>query len=153
MPSALKQKLAEDLKQAMRSGEELLVSVLRMALASVHNREIQLLKKEGGLSDEEVVEVLQGEVKRRRDAVAEFEKGGRGELAEKEKKEMDLLAVYLPAEISDQELERILKEGIRETGAASQKDFGKVMKAVMPVLKGKASGDRISAILKRLLPA
>lgn len=148
---ALKQKLEEDLKRALKGGDAFKTSVLRMTQSAAHNREIQLLKKETGLSDEEILEVIKGEVKKRRDAAGEFAKGGREELAAKELKEAELLAAYLPPEISDEELERILKEGIREAGGAGAKDFGKVMKTVMPVLKNRASGDRISAILKKLL--
>jgi len=148
---SLREKLEEDLKTAMKAGDALRVSTLRMAQSAIHNKEIQLLKKDTGLSDEETVEVLKSEVKKRKDAVLEFGKAGRTDLAEKEKKEAEILSAYLPAEMSDEDLERILKYGIREVAASGEKDFGKVMKASMPVLKGKASGDRISAMLKKLL--
>jgi len=147
----LSQRMDEDLKAAMKAGDAFKTSVLRMVSATVHNREIQLQKKEDGLSDEEVVEVLRGEVKKRNDASEEFKKGGRDDMALKEKKEAEMLSVYLPPEISEEELERILQNGIREAAAESEKDFGKVMKIVMPILKGKAYGDRISNALKRLL--
>jgi len=148
---SLKQKIEEDVKTSLKAGEVLKVSVLRMALGAVHNREIQLLKKGSGLSDEEVLEVIRGEVKKRKDASEEFRKGGREDLVKKELEEAGILGAYLPPEISDEELERILKDGVREAGAAKAGDFGKVMKIVMPTLKGKASGDRISSNLKRLL--
>ena len=148
---SLREKLEEDLKTAMKAGDALRVSTLRMAQSAIHNKEIQLLKKDTGLSDEETVEVLKSEVKKRKDAVLEFGKAGRTDLAEKEKKEAEILSAYLPAEMSDEDLERILKYGIREVAASGEKDFGKVMKASMPVVKGKASGDRISAMLKKLL--
>lgn len=151
MAESLKQRIEEDLKRALKAKEELKISTLRLAQSAAHNREIQLLKKETGLSDSEIVEVLQHEVKKRRDAAEEFHKAGREDLAEKEKKEAEILSVYLPAEISDEDLERILREGIREAGASGEKDFGKVMKVAMPLLKGKASGERISSFLKRLL--
>ncbi|MBI2610182.1 GatB/YqeY domain-containing protein [Candidatus Giovannonibacteria bacterium] len=151
MAEGLKQKLNEDLKTSMKAGAALKISVLRMAMTAVHNREIQLLKKTEGLSDEEIIEVLRTEVKKRNDSASEFQKGGRMDLAEKENAEAVILAEYLPAEISDEDLMRILKDGIREEGATGEKDFGKVMKAVMPVLKGKASGGRISSALKKLL--
>ena len=147
----LSKKIEEDLKLAMKSGEQLKVSVLRMTQAAIHNKEIQLLKKEIGLSDQEVTEVLESEVKKRKDAATEFEKAGRLELAQKEKAEAGILSTYLPTQMPDEDLERILKEGIREVAASSQKDFGRVMKVAMPILKGKASGDRISAMLKKLL--
>ena len=148
---SLREKLEQDIKSAMKSGDSLRVSALRMTQAAIHNKEIQLLKKEIGLSDQEVIEVLQSEVKKRKDAATEFEKAGRSELAQKEKAESEILSTYLPAQMSDEDLERILEEGIREAGASSQKDFGRVMKVAMPILKGKASGDRISAMLKKLL--
>lgn len=151
MPGELSQKIDLDLKSAMKAGESLKVSTLRMAQNAIHNKAIQLLKKETGLSDEEMIEVLKSEAKKRRDAAEEFEKAGRKDLAEKEISEQKIIQNYLPEEISDRELERILNEGIRESGASGEKDFGKVMKVSMPILKGKASGDRISAVLKKLL--
>lgn len=147
----LAKKIEEELKIAMKAGEALKVSTLRMVQSAIKNKEIQLLKKETGLSDAEIEEVIKSEVKKRRDAADEFAKGGRTELAQKEKTEMEMLKKYLPAEISDEDLERILKEGIREVAAVSEKDFPKVMKVSMPILKGKATGDRISAVLKKLL--
>ncbi|MDP3785265.1 MAG: GatB/YqeY domain-containing protein [bacterium] len=147
----MKQKIEEDVKTSLKAGEALKVSVLRMALGAAHNREIQLLKKGSGLSDEEVLEVVRGEVKKRKDASEEFKKGGREDLVKKELAEAEILSAYLPPEISEDELLRILKDGVREAGAAKAEDFGKVMKIVMPILKGKASGDRISSNLKRLL--
>ncbi len=151
MAEGLGKKIAEDLKSAMKASDALRVSTLRMAQSSIKNKEIALLKKEVGLSDEEICDVLKNEVKKRNDAAVEFEKAGRIELSGKEKSEAFILSVYLPQELSDEEIKRILKEGIREAGATSQADFGKVMKVSMPVLKGKASGDRISAMLKKLL--
>ncbi len=147
----MKQKIEDDAKTSLKAGEALKTSVLRLALTAIHNREIQLLKKDRGLSDEEVLEVIRSEAKKRKDAAEEFKKGGREDLVKKELEEAEILAGYLPPEISEEELIRILKDGAREAGAVRAEDFGKVMKVVMPVLKGKASGDRISSNLKRLL--
>ncbi len=147
----MKQKIEDDAKSSLKAGEALKTSVLRLALTAIHNREIQLLKKDRGLSDEEVLEVIRSEAKKRKDAAEEFKKGGREDLVKKELEEAEILAGYLPPEISEEELIRILKDGVREAGAVRAEDFGKVMKVVMPVLKGKASGDRISSNLKRLL--
>ncbi len=151
MGQALKKTIEERIKEAMKSGDAGRLSVLRMVLSAIRNREIQLLKKDAGLSDEEVLEVIRSEVKKRKDSIEEFTKGNRPELAEKEKTEMGMLVGYLPPELPDEELERILKDGIREIGAKTKADFGKVMKVSMAVLKGKASGERISAILNQLL--
>lgn len=147
----LKQKLEEDAKQALKSGQTLKVSVLRMTLAAIANREIELLKKEIGLSDEEVIEALKYEFKKRKDASQEFRRGGRPALAQKEDSEAEIIQAYLPAELSDSELERIVEESVRETAAKGPADFGMVMKAAMAVLKGKASGERVSGAVKRTL--
>jgi len=144
----LKEKIESDIKDAMRAKDSLRLSVLRMLMSAVKNKEIDLRKKEDGLADEEVLEVMRYEVKKRKDSIEEFKKGERLDLAEKEAKELEILTAYLPPEISDQEISRIVEEGLRESGASGSEDFGKAMKAIMPVLKGKASGDRISAILR-----
>ncbi len=147
----LKKKIEDDLKSAMRSGEALKVSVLRMVLASIANREIEVLKKDVGLSDEESLDILSKELKKRKDAAGEFRRGGREETALKEESEAKIISSYLPAEISDEDLGRIVEESVREAGAGGPGDFGKVMKVAMAVLKGKASGDRVSDAVKKAL--
>lgn len=141
----LKEKITEDQKTALKSGDALRLSTLRMLSAAMSNKEIELRKKDVGLSDQEVFEIIASEAKRRRDAAGEYENGGREDLAEKEKAELKILLEYLPPEISDEELLRVVKDGIREAG---DKNFGKVMKVIMPVLKGKAAGDRIARVLQ-----
>ena len=147
----LKQTLEADLKEAMKAGNDVVRSTLRMLLSAGRNKEIEIRKKDIGLSDEEVIETINTEVKRRRDAIEGFQKGSRPELAAAEEAELLVLQKYLPPELADEELARVVQNGIRETNAKSEKDFSAVMKAIMPVLKGKASGDRISAIVKREL--
>jgi len=147
----LKKKIEDDLKGAMRSGEALKVSVLRMVLASIANREIEVLKKDVGLSDEESLDVLSKELKKRKDAAGEFRRGGREETALKEESEAKIISSYLPPEISDDDLKRVVEESVREAGAEGPGDFGKVMKTAMAVLKGKASGDRVSDAVKKAL--
>ncbi|MBI4119559.1 MAG: GatB/YqeY domain-containing protein [Parcubacteria group bacterium] len=149
--AGLKQKISEDQKSAMKAGDALRLSVLRMLSAAISNKEIELRKKETGLSDDEVMNVISSEVKKRRDAIEGYRKGGRAEQAQKEEKEMTILKEYLPPEISDEELRAIVKKGVQDSGAEGEKDFAKVMKTIMPSLKGKASGDRISAILREEL--
>lgn len=144
----LKDKIAEDQKNALKKGDPLRLSTLRMLSAAVANKEIELRKKDVGLSDQEVLGVISSEAKRRKDAVYEYKKGGREDLAQKEEAELKILQSYLPPEISDEDLRRIIKDGIREAG---DKNFGKIMKVIMPILKGKASGDRISEALKEEL--
>lgn len=147
----LKQKLSEDLKDALKKKDEVRVSSLRMVLAVVVNKEIETRKKDIGLSDEEVLEVLLSETKKRKDSVTEFRKGGREDLVAIEEKELAILKNYLPAEMPDEEIKRIVKDGLRESGAGSMSDFGKVMKVIMPILKGRADGDRVSSMVREAL--
>lgn len=151
MANTLKQKLNQDLKEALKKKDEMTVSVLRMVLSSILNKEIEFRKKDIGLSDSEVLETLSSEVKKRKDSVREFEKGGRFDLAEREKEELEILKNYLPPEMPDEEIIRIVGEGIREANAESEKDFSKVMKVVMPILKGRAGGDRVTKIAREML--
>lgn len=147
----LKQKIFDDLKSALKSSDAVRLSTLRMLSAAIANKEIELRKKDIGLSDGEVLDAISSEARRRKDSITEYEKAGRTELAQKEREELAILQSYLPPEIAEDELARIVKDGIREAGATSEKDFGKVMRIVMPILKGKASGDRISLVLKKEL--
>lgn len=147
----LKQKISENQKSALKGGNKEELSTLRMLLAAISNKEIDLRKKDIGLSDGEVLDVLNSEVKKRKDAVFEYKKAGRDDLANKEEIEFNILKKYLPPEISEEDLIRIVRDGIREAGAMSVTDFPKVMKAIMPTLKGKASGDRISETVKKEL--
>ena len=145
---SLKQKISEAQKNALKGGKKDELSALRMLSAAISNKEIELRKKDIGLSDSEVLDVINSEVKRRKDAILEYKNAGREESAQKEEFELNVLKQYLPPEISDDDLLRIVRDGIREVGATNTTDFPKVMKAVMPTLKGKASGDRISKAVK-----
>ena len=147
----LKQTISDDLKSALKASEAIRLSTLRMLSAAIANKEIELRKKDIGLSDGEVLDVVSSEARRRKDSITEYDKAQRIELAQKERDELTILQSYLPPEIADDELVRIIRAGIREAGATSEKDFGKVMKVIMPILKGKASGDRIAAVLKKEL--
>jgi|SRR3989338_8793793 len=147
----LKEKIADDQKSALKGGDTARLSTIRMLSAAIANKEIELRKKDIGLSDEEILGVISSEAKRRKDAICEFEKANRAELVQKEQGELAILQEYLPPELSDNELLRIVRAGIIEVGATGEKDFGKAMKAIMPTLKGKASGDRISRVLKEEL--
>lgn len=144
-------KIKEDLKEAMRAAQTTRISTIRMLLSAVHNKEIELGKKETGLTDEEVMDVIRSESKKRRDAIEGFEKGGRAELAAQEKEELGILEAYLPPEISDEEILTVVKKGINESQATGPNDFGKVMKIISPLLKGKASGSRIASSVKKEL--
>ncbi|OGZ56214.1 MAG: hypothetical protein A3H64_01250 [Candidatus Ryanbacteria bacterium RIFCSPLOWO2_02_FULL_45_11c] len=147
----LKQRIESDLKEAMKQKDELRTSTLRMLLAAVQNKEISLTKKDEGLSEEEFLQVIRSEVKKRKEAAEGFEKGGRTELSEKEKKEAEILEIYLPAELSEEELNVIVKQVMRDLGASSEKDFGAVMKGVMTAVLGRAGGNRVADAVKRYL--
>lgn len=135
----------------MKSHDELRVSALRMLLAAVQNKEIALGKKDAGLLEDELLQVIRTEVKKRKEAAVGFEKGGRMELSEKEKKEAEILEAYLPAELSEEEISSMVKKVIAEQGASSEKDFGVVMKGVMIAVQGRAAGSRVTETVKKCL--
>lgn len=148
---SIKNKIKEDIKEAMKQKKELELSVLRMLSFAISSEEITKGKKEAGLSDEEVIEVLAREVKKRKDSVAQYESAGRTELAEKEKREIEIILKYLPAQLSSEEVKKMVGEAIKETGAKSEKDFGSVMKVLSPKIKGRADGKQASEMVKKIL--
>jgi uncharacterized protein len=139
------EQLRSDITGAMKAGEKERVGALRLVLS-----ELQKAEKEGG--DDELA-VLRRERKRRLDAAAQFRDGGRPELADQEESEAELISTYLPAELSDDELDRMIASAISETGASSPKDMGQVMKAVMAASGGRADGKRASARVRAALGA
>ncbi|MEK7645507.1 MAG: GatB/YqeY domain-containing protein [Patescibacteria group bacterium] len=160
----LKDKLKQDMIAALKSGDANRRSLLGMVMASIKNKELEKrgrliktitdpvqLEAESQLSEQETLDVVASEVKRRRDSVAEFEKGGRPELAKSERAEAEVLMTYLPAQMSDDELRALVQKTITATGATDVKDIGKVMSALKPELKGAADGQRVSAMVKEEL--
>lgn len=148
------EKINDDLKQILKSGDSLRISVLRMLSAAIHNREIEKrtkLAKENKppepLTDDEVLEVVASEAKKRREAIEGFEKGGRQELAEKERKELEILQGYLPEQLSREAIAKAVEEAIGSTGASGAKDIGNVMGYLSPKLKGKADMTRVSKLV------
>ena len=139
------EQVRSDITGAMKAGEKGRVGALRLVLS-----ELQKAEKEGG--DDELT-VLRRERKRRLDAAAQFRDGGRPELAEQEESEAVLIAGYLPAELSDEELDSMITTAITQTGASSPKDMGQVMKAVMAASGGRADGKRTSARVREALGA
>jgi uncharacterized protein len=139
------EQLRSDITGAMKAGEKDRVGALRLVLS-----ELQKAEKEGG--DDELT-VLRRERKRRLDAAGQFRDGGRPELAEQEESEAKLIAGYLPAELSDEELDGMIAAAIAQTGASSPKDMGQVMKAVMAASDGRADGKRTSARVREALGA
>lgn len=144
----LKQTISEDMKSAMKSGDKLALSVLRMLNSELKNREIE---KGEELSDEAVLEVVSKQAKKRKDSIAAYNQGGRSELAEQEQLELDILNKYLPEQMGEEELRRVISETINETGAKEASEMGKVMGALMPKIKGKADNSLASKIVKEEL--
>ena len=147
----LKSKLKEELKQSMLAQNTLKTSVLRMTISGITYYEIQKGGAGYEATDEDVLAVIQKEAKQRRDSIEEFKKANRLELAEKENKELEMLQVYLPQQMGEEEIKKFVIEVIKETGASSIGDIGKVMGALMPKVKGKADGGLVSKIVKELL--
>ncbi len=160
----LKEKIIQDYKEAFKAKEEKKVAVLRMLNAAMKNRELEKrtklsksvtdvaeLEKQSQLSDEEVLAVLGAEAKRRKDSIEQYQQGGRPELAAQEEAELKILSAYLPEQLGEAELRQIVAESIKESGAAGAADLGKVMKVLMPRVKGKADGGLVSKIVKEEL--
>src|SRR5438094_7794061 len=147
----LQEKIQNDIPEAMRSKDSLRLNVLRMMKTAVKNKEIEKMK---ALEETEVLAVLNTLVKQRKDSIDQFRKGGREELAQKEEAEIRIIEEYLPAAASEQEIQQAIAHAIEETGAASMKDMGKVMKATLARLSGKsADGSRVSQLVKDKLSA
>jgi uncharacterized protein YqeY len=144
----LSERLNEDMKQAMKSGDKFALGVIRMIRSSVKNVEIDQRRT---LSDDEVLDILNREVKQRKDALQEFEKAGREDLAENAKAEVLVIQRYMPQPLTEQELQTIVQETIQEVGASSKSDMGKVMSALMPKVKGRADGKMVNETVQRLL--
>ena len=149
------EQIQNDLKSALRAEDAGRLSVLRMLSAAFQSKQIEKRAKAGveaaALSDEEILAVLKQEAKKRQDAIQQFSTAKRDDLVEKEKVELGIIQAYLPKELSDSELEKIVVSILRSMGALTDKDFGKAMGVVTKETKGQASGDRVSAIVKRLL--
>ena len=148
MEISLKEKLANDLKAALKEKQERKVSVLRMIAADVKNLEIQNRKP---AADGDVLKILSSQARKHQDSITQFKSGNRPDLVAAEEEELAVIKSYLPAELGADELKKIIDEAISETGAASAADFGKAMKAVMAKAKGQADGQTVSQMLKEKL--
>lgn len=145
---SIRERLSEDLKSAMKTGDTLKVSVIRLAMSEFRNTEIA---KGHTLTDEEATEVLARESKRRRESIEQFEKAGRADLVDKESAELRILADYLPKQLSETEVTGIVQEVISELQPTSKADKGRVMSALMPRIRGRADGRLVSQIVDRML--
>ena len=144
----LKQTLLSDLKEAMKTKDSLKVDTLRLIVSEIKNKEIDLREE---LGDEAVTALLTTQIKKRKEAAKMYEEGGRTDLKEKEEKEIAIIQVYLPEQVSEDELKQRIQAVIAETGAQGPKDMGKVMKVVVSEFKGRAEGDQIRNIVSKLL--
>ena len=174
MPSALKEKLTADLKQALRSGDQVRLSVLRMLLSAMEYREIakrsdivDKMQKAGHteltdadckeaaaqseLTDVDVVGAISKEIKQHRESIEAFKTGNRPELAAKEEAELAILQAYMPQQMGRAEIKDLVKKAIAETGAQGPRDKGKVMGKLMPQVRGKADGQEVNAVVTELL--
>ena len=145
---ALKERITEDMKSAMRAGEKERLAAIRLALAAIKQREVD---ERVTLDDAQVLAVVEKMIKQRREAISQFEAGGRADLVAKEKAEIAVLQGYLPAQMTEADLDALIAEAIAATGAASIKDMGKVMAVVKPKAQGRADLGSVSARIKQKL--
>ena len=144
----LLQRLDGDLKTALRESDKLKLSAIRMVKAAVKNQQIE---KGRDLSDEEIQSVISTLAKQRRESIEQFSKGGREDLADQERRELAVLQSYMPEQLSPAELDKIILQAIQESSAEGEKDMGKVMKVLMPRVRGVADGKIVNSRVKELL--
>ncbi len=162
----LKEKIEKDLAEAIKSRKEREISVLRLLKDAIFLKEKEKrykiftqkkgisekeLEKESQLSDEEIIQVISSEIKKRKEAILEFEKGKRSDLVKKESEEIEILRRYLPEQLSEEEIRKMAKEIIDKVKAGNLKDMGKVMQELMPKVKGRADGALVSKVVRELL--
>jgi uncharacterized protein YqeY len=144
----LSERLNDDMKQAMKNQEKFKLSVIRMVRSAIKNQEIDLRRS---LEDNEVLDILSREIKQRKDSLQEFEKAGRDDLAKDIAAEIEIISVYLPEQLTEEEIKVIVQQTIQETGASSKAEMGKVMAALMPKVKGKADGKLVNQAVQQFL--
>ena len=147
---SIKETLKADLTEAIRSSDKLLSGTIRMVLTAITNEEVAG-KEARVLTDDEIITVLSREAKKRREASEEFAKAGRDEKAAEEKAEGEVIARYLPAQLSEDDIKKIIADAVAKTGAAGPADMGKVMGAIKPLIAGKADGALVSSLVKSTL--
>lgn len=145
---SLKERIDQDMRMAQKSGEKLKLSLTRLLKSDIRYKEIDKGKE---LSDEEVLEVLTSSAKKHRDSIEQFRKGGREDLVKQEEDELKMILEYMPEQLSTEELGKLVEEAITESGAEGEKDIGKVMKVLMPKVKGKADGKVVSLLVSSRL--
>jgi hypothetical protein len=145
---SLSEKIADDFKVALKTGDKDKVSVLRLIKSTMKNKEIE---KKTALTDEEIQAILRSFVKRGKESIEQFSKAGRSDLVEKEKKELSLIQDYLPRQLSEDEVKKVVSDIMNEQGLSGPKDLGKAMKAAMARLRGQADGKLLNNIVKEML--
>lgn len=138
----LKDRLAEEIKRALKAGQKVRLAALRLLSSSVHNREVEMRRP---LTEEEFREVVAREVRRRGESIEAYERGGRPQLVAREREEREVLSAYLPPQLSEEEIDALVTEAIAATGATSEREMGKVMGHVMARAKGKVNGQLVQA--------
>lgn len=144
----LKEKLMDDLKEAMKSKDKVKKNVVTMVRAAVKQKEVD---NRVDLIDEDILDIIAKQIKQKKDSISDFEKGNRQDLIDLTNEEIKILLEYLPPQLSDEELDLIVKEAIDATGAQTKKDLGKVMALIMPKVKGKADGKHINEIVAKYI--
>ena len=144
----LKAQLNEDLKSALRSGDKLRTSVIRLLTALIKNREVE---KRGPLTDAEAIQAVSASCKQRQEAIDQYRQGKRQDLVDKETAELQILQSYLPAALGPEELQVLVQEAIRESQAASPREMGKVMALLIPKVTGRADGKVVSGLVREML--
>jgi len=144
----LKTRLGEDLKQALRSGDKLRLSVIRLLTALIKNREVE---KRGPLTDAEVLQAIVASCKQRQEAIEQYKQGGRQDLVDKESAELEILQSYLPKPLTSEELQAMVLEAIREVQATSLREMGRVMGVLMPRVTGRADGKVVNTMVREAL--
>ncbi len=144
----LKARLTDDLKSALRSGDKLRTSVVRLLTALIKNREVE---KRGALTDAEILQAVSASCKQRQESIEQYRQGGRQDLVDKETAELAILQSYLPAALSPDELRTLVEEAIRDSQASSAREMGKVMALLMPKVTGRADGKVVSALVREML--
>lgn len=145
---SLSERLNEDMKQSMKNQDKFKLSVIRMVRSTIKNVEIDLKRT---LDDNEVLDILSREIKQRKDSLQEFEKAGRTDLSESLRQEIEIIALYMPQQLTEEEINVIVQQTIQETGASSKAEMGKVMSALMPKVKGRADGRLVNQAVQRFL--
>jgi uncharacterized protein YqeY len=146
--SSLKKRIDQNMKEALKNRDSLTLNVLRMLKSEIRYKEIE---KGSELSDDDVISVLSSAVKRRKDSIQQFEKGGRDDLASKEKEELEVVTKYMPEQLGDEELSQIISLAIGEEGVTGPSDLGRVMKLVMPKVRGRADGKKVNQMVSSQL--